>query len=517
MQIKKYLLGSAAALLLFSGLAAASPKIIYIPLDNRPVNLEYTVDTAKAAGYPLTVPPEKYLSNHKSVGDNEGLWEWLETEAPHAEAAVIATDSLNYGGLVASRKHHHLEKYLRGKIVRLDTLHKNNPGLKIYAFSTIMRTPRQSVASVEPAYYETYGPKIFRLSQLADKEDMEGLTETEEREKNQLTLSIPANDLKDWRTRRLVNLQTNKRLIRMAQRDGFHFLAVGKDDDAPLSQTHMEARILENLGSGMSKKQFQIVPGVDQLGLTLVTRAINEIRGDKPAIYPLFAPGTGGSTIPLYTDESAENSVHNQIIAIGGKIAPSAKKADLILAVNTPDDGICRDSTANENAPYSNRANKEFAAQIADLERIKPVALADIAYANGADNGFMEALSHKKALLDLTAYSGWNTSDNSIGFALSQGILAKRMSETDRFRLLKIRLLDDWIYQANVRYRVSFEMDRHNVKLKYDLGKYYNKILSRTNRLFKTYISDEPDVKGTDYTIEFPWNRMFEVSVRVNP
>lgn len=53
---------------------------------------------------------------------------------------------------------------------------------------------------------------------------MEGLTETEEREKNQLTLSIPANDLKDWRTRRLVNLQTNKRLIRMAQRDAFIFL-----------------------------------------------------------------------------------------------------------------------------------------------------------------------------------------------------------------------------------------------------------------------------------------------------
>lgn len=123
-----------------------------------------------------------------------------------------------------------------------------------------------------------------------------------------------------------MNLQTNKRLIRMAQRDGFHFLAIGKDDDAPLSQTHMEARILENLGNGMNKKQFQIVPGVDQLGLTLVTRAINEIRGDKPAVYPLFAPGTGGSTVPLYTDESAENSVHNQIIAIGGKIASSTKK-----------------------------------------------------------------------------------------------------------------------------------------------------------------------------------------------
>ena len=163
----------------------------------------------------------------------------------------------------------------------------------------------------------------------------------------------------------------------------------------------MEARILENLGNGMNKKQFQIVPGVDQLGLTLVTRAINEIRGDKPAVYPLFAPGTGGSTVPLYTDESAENSVHNQIIAIGGKIASSTKKADLILAVNTPDDGICRDSTANENAPYSNRANKEFAAQIADLERMKPIALADIAYANGADNGLWKRSPIKKPCLTL--------------------------------------------------------------------------------------------------------------------
>jgi hypothetical protein len=516
MSLKRILLGSLTVFTLSTSLALASPKIIYIPLDNRPVNLEYTVDTAKSAGYPLTVPPAKYLSNHKSTGDNEGLWEWLEREAPHADAAVIATDSLNYGGLVASRKHHHLEKYLRNKIVRLDSLHKNNPGLKIYAFSTIMRTPQQSVATVEPAYYETYGPKIFRLSQLVDKADLEGLTEDEMIEKNRLMLSIPADDLKDWRNRRLVNLQANKRLIRLCKRDGFHFLALGKDDNAPLSQTHMEARQLERLGRGMSKNQFQIIPGVDQLGLTLVTRAINEIRGDKPEVYPVFAPGVGGSTIPLYTDETAAHSVKNQIIAIGGKIAKSKDKADLILAINTPDDGVCRDSTANENAPYSNKANKQFAREIARWEEEKPVALADIAYANGADNGFMEALVKNKALSRLTAYSGWNTADNSMGFALSQGILAKHMSEADRKRLLQIRLLDDWIYQANVRYRVSLEMDRYNVKLKYDLGKYYNRILSRTNRLFREYLSYEPDVRNTSYTLEFPWNRMFEVDVKVH-
>ncbi|MCH3950291.1 MAG: DUF4127 family protein [Acidaminococcus sp.] len=515
MFLKTLLVGSVAALSLWMGTAAASSKIIYIPLDNRPVNLEYTTDTAKSAGFPLTVPPREYLSGAKTTGNNEKLWEWFEKEAPHADAAIIATDSLNYGGLVASRKHHHLEKYLRRQVFRLDTLKKNNPGLKIYAFSTIMRTPQQSVATVEPAYYETYGPQIFRLSQLMDKEDMDGLSAEENMEKNRLTLSIPSEYLQDWRNRRLVNLQVNRRLIRMAQRDNFHFLALGKDDNAPYSRTHMEARQLEALGRGMSKKQFQIIPGVDQLGLLLVTRAINELKGEKPEIYPIFAPGVGGSTVPLYTDETAATSVKNQVIAVGGRIANSEDKADLILAVNTPDNGVTLDSTDNENAPYSNKANKQFARQIARLETEKPVALADIAYANGADNGFILALSMNKALLPLTAYSGWNTADNSIGFALSQGILAKYMSDADRDRLLRVRLLDDWIYQSNVRYRVSLEMDRYNWKLKYDMGKYYNRILGRTNRLFKQYVADEPDIRNVKYTLEFPWNRMFEVDVRV--
>ncbi|WP_337928803.1 DUF4127 family protein [Acidaminococcus timonensis] len=496
--------------------AEASPKILYVPLDNRPVCLEYTVDTARAAGYPLTVPPEKDLSDQKSEGNNEALWNWLEQEAPHAEAAVIATDSLNYGGLVASRKHHHLEKYLKEKIQRLEKLKKDNPGLKMYAFSTIMRTPKQSIGKVEPGYYQEYGPKIFRLSQLQDKEDQDGsLTYAENQERQTLLAQIPNSVMQDWKTRRLMNFQTNKRLIRLCQNGVFHYFALGKDDDAPLSQTHMEARHLKYVGDGITENRFQILPGVDQVGLLLVTRAINELRGEKPRVYPLFSPGAGGSTIPLYSDERAEESVHNQILASGSTETSHLEKADLVLAVNTPEDGRCLDSTANDNAPYPSRANREFANELADLEEKKPVALADISFANGADNGFMQAMTESEALLGLTAYSGWNTADNSIGFALSQGILSKRMKPADRERLLKTRLLDDWIYQANVRYRISLGINQHDFMLKYDLGKYYNRILSGTNRLLRQYVEDEPTLKGTSYTVEFPWNRMFEVDVRV--
>lgn len=514
--VKTILAGCLAAWACLAKPAAAAPKILYIPMDNRPVCLEYTTDTAKAAGYPLITPPEKILANHKDPANNDKLWSWLEEHAPHAEAAIISTDSLNYGGLVESRKHHYLEKNLKAKVQRLEKLKRDNPGLKIYGFSTIMRTPRQSIGKVEPGYYQEYGPIIFRLSQLHDKEDNGALTYEEVVEQRRLLSQIPDSVMQDWRTRRLMNFQTNKRLIRLCQNGVFHFFALGKDDDAPLSQTHMEARHLQFAGSGMPKTKFQILPGVDQVGLLLVTRAINEIRGEKPKIYTTFAPGVGEETIPPYSDERAGQSVKNQIIASGGVETTQLKKADFVLAVNTPENGVGLDSTDNDNAPYSSQANKNFARQIANYETLKPVSVADISFANGADNGFMLALTNAKAIGGLRAYNGWNTADNSIGYAIAQGTLGKLMKQSDIDRLLRVRLLDDWIYQANIRYRISLGIDQHDFKLKYDLGKYYNKILGATNRLFRQYVADEPALRGTGYTVEFPWNRMFEVDIRVN-
>jgi len=493
----------------------AGAKIIYIPLDNRPVCLDYVKDTAAKAGYNLTIPPVKLLSNHKNNSNINELWKWLEKEAPTARAAVIATDTLTYGGLVASRKHEHSVRFLAEKIMFLQSVKAINPYIKTYAFSTIMRTPRESAGNVEPSYYTYFGPSIFRLSQLIDKEDTASLTHSEIHEKTDLLRKIPSYSLLDWNIRRDKNFKTNQQLIDMAKDNDFEFLAIGKDDCAPLSQTHMESRHLEKYASKLSSKKFQIVPGVDQLGLLLVTRAINELNGTKPRIYVIYAPGKGGNTLPLYSDETVHASIKHQIITIGAKETPKKENANLVLAVNTPYNGICLDSTSNENAPYGASYNKEFAKELSLLTVEYPTALADISYANGADNGFMLELENRSLLGRFVSYSGWNTADNSIGFALAQGVLAAKMSDEDRNRLLKVRYLDDWLYQSNIRYRLALEIDRQDFKLKYDLGKYYNKILGATNILFTKYIQQEPYLDGTKYKVEFPWNRLFEVDVKV--
>jgi len=514
--ISKYFLTLfAACLSTIPNLVHAAPPIIYIPLDNRPVCLGYVQETAKAAGYDLTVPPAKLIANHRTGGDNEGLWKWLEKSAPKAKAAVISTDSLNYGGLVASRRHNLTERYLKHKIERMQNLKINNPALKIYAYSTIMRTPKESIGNVEPDYYRYFGPSIFRLSQLDDKEDTDILSGKEATEKANLLSFIPEDLLRDWRRRRSINFKTNEKLIDLCKDKTFYYFAIGKDDNAPLSQTHMEARHLIHYAAGMTNHRFEIMPGVDQVGIVLLTRAINEINGEKPKIFVTYAPGKGGATIPLFSDETVANSVAKQITACGAVAVGFHDKANLILAVNTPDNGKCLDSTSDENAPYANEANKEFVSELTSLTKKYSVALADTSYANGSDNGFMYELEQRNILPRFVAYSGWNTADNSIGFALAQGILAKKMAAKDITRLLKTRYLDDWLYQANIRYRVALEIDRHDFKLKYDLGKYYNRVLSGTNALFTKYIDDEPYLKNTKYSVEFPWNRLFEIDIHV--
>ena len=115
--------------------------MLYIPLDNRPVCQDYVQQTMEAVDCKIIMPPEKYIASHEHEGNPEKITEWLQTKAPKADAAVISTNSLLYGGLVASRTHHISRQQLNQRLQVLRNLSSVLP-IRIYAFSTIMRTPR---------------------------------------------------------------------------------------------------------------------------------------------------------------------------------------------------------------------------------------------------------------------------------------------------------------------------------------------------------------------------------------
>lgn len=490
--------------------------IIYVPLDNRPVCDDYVRQTMEAAGCKIIQPPEKYIADNNSNANPEKIWEWLERKAPKADAAVISTDTLIYGGLVASRTHHLSQAVLDERVNRLANIKASLP-IKLYAFSTIMRTPRASRGRVEPPYYAICGPSIFAYSELLDKEAQNKLTLVDKLKKRALERNLPAAELNDWLERRQKNLKVNLQLTRLARSNRFHYLAIGKDDNAPLSSTHMEARELSRSTFGVSPEVLQIIDGVDQLGMLLMSRAYNEAKGITPYIYTEYAPGAGAATLPQYSDARLQDSVPQQIIAAGAKETNAPERADFILAINSPADGIVKDSTADDNKYFASPANKSFVHLLChQIDGGAKISLADISYSNGADNGFMNYLANSGRLPDLIAYNGWNTADNAIGFAIAQGNMCRFMNQQSKDMLMKQRLIDDWYYQSNARRWVSDALAKHNrEEMKYELDIAEEPVLKKITADCYELAQKYSFTRNTKFEITFPWKRLFEVNVKI--
>ena len=502
---------------LFSGtdvLAKEKAAFLFIPLDNRPVCYSYPVKVMEAAGYKVYTPPEKLLATRTTPADTEKLWKWLESRAEKVDAAVISTDALIYGGLVASRTHLMSLSELEAKVKRLQNL-RMDKDTRFYGFSTLMRTPRESYGNVEPAYYSNVGPAIYRYSQLSDKSDLHAETLLEDFEVGAFERNLAKEHLKDWLDRRNKNMEINHQLAMLTRVGRFDYFAIGKDDNAPLSHTHMEARKISLNNAYLSDESFQILPGVDQLGLLLLTRAANVLSGRSPKVYPMYVEGAGSKTIPQYSDLPLAKSVPEQVAAAGGKIVYSPEEADVVLAINTPADGTMYDSTNLSNQYYASPANKRYIANLGKmLERGMNISLADVAFSNGGDNGFMNEMSLRGYTDRLSAYNGWNTADNTMGFAIAQGMLAPQIDKENRLMLMRERIIDDWYYQSNARRIITDELEKNKkTAYKYTLNEMMPGIKKQALDIISRLAANYDITAGTRFDLVFPWNRLFEVDI----
>ncbi|WP_094606418.1 hypothetical protein SPSIL_049630 [Sporomusa silvacetica DSM 10669] len=512
----KYLLLTAVAVFWLAATPVGAQTIVYIPMDDRPVNLDYVVDTAKAAGVDIVAPPATLLGSRNEPGDPDGLWGWLLDHALIADRVVVSADSLLYGNLVLSRTHNIAVNVIEDRLNNFSKLKALNPAMSIYVYSTIMRTPKSGEGGEEPSYYEVYGPSIFRISALRDQAEIRGLKRHEESELRGLLDEVPQAILTDWYARREKNFIANQRLINYAKNDTLTYLLMGRDDCSPYSQSHMESRHLAAETTELPMNRYTSFPGADELGMLMVTRAINNATVRTPKVRVLFAPGAGRDTVPSYEDVAVGQTINAHIFAAGG-IPLNSKLADLTLAVNTPEDGVTHEADSTFNRDQFRAAPVALAADAArEAASGHRLAVADIAFANGADNAFMSELRKRGLLFKLESYSGWNTASNTIGYAIGQGMLASKMASVDKNRLLAVRLLDDWAYQANVRGAVGTEV-------LFPLGgnwSYLDKLTPRLTveteqRLRAFAATNFPEYPLNNFKLAFPWNRMFEVKIEL--
>ena len=538
-KITALLLCLAVFLAAFSGIAAAKKKeapkdkgtIVFIPHDNRPISDVETADTIRQLGYKVVVPPDELLGSNSNLGNSDKLWQWLEdnTTVPHKKdkkppykplpgikAVVLSGDAMIYGSLVGSRKHHFTQQKLLERVKKFQEFKDSHPKVPMYVFSSIMRTPRTGEASgsEEPGYYFSYGTDIFRYTALKDKEEVEGLTKREKKEMKFLTEFLPREAIDDWMSRRSKNLAVNKAMIDLAKAGTFSYFCLGRDDNAPYSQTHRESRWLNDYGRELGKTRFDNMAGIDEFGMLLLTRAVNDLEAVMPFVYVRYNMGEGARVVPSYSDEAIDKTIRSHVIMAGGVYVTTPARADLVLLVNTNPNGETYEANDAGNTEKSRFSTRYFMNMLEEeLAEGRPVGIADIAYANGSDNALMAALRDKDLLFRLQAYSGWNTPTNSTGFVLGQGMLVPRMSDESRKRLLYTRYLDDWGYQANVRQNLSatlgyFKGQGSGGNLNEKRAQTEASATLRMQTFAGWNLPKFVDVKQIKVTM--PWNRLFE-------
>ncbi len=496
-------------------------KILFIPHDDRPISCDMPAEAVFMLGYDVVMPPKELLGGVGKLANPEKLAKWAREHTKDAIAVILSSDAMIYGGLVPSRNHNFSAEELDKRVENIVSLKKENPALNIYVFGSLMRTPSgpETSGNEDPSYYKICGREIFQATGLIDKKDMQGLTDEEENDLNKLMGKIPSDAWQDWTERRKKNIDISKKLIDLTRSGTLDYLIIGKDDNAPLSATHMEGRKLAEYSSDLPDNNFQLLAGIDEFAMLLLTRAVNKHEKQTPKIAVQYNIGKGSDTIPGFCDEPIHNSIDSQIAIAGATKVTSDDDADFILLVNTNPDGRTGDCNSIPDMPATSDKPRAGTFEFANLIEKKinanyKVVVADIAFANGSDNALMKVLRKRNLLMELRAYAGWNTPTNSTGFAIGQGIIAARLSKTDCEQLLIARYLDDYVYQANIRPKIMNmifnKFGNYNFCLK--LGEYEEEITALTTNMMRQFaVTHLPKYKGLEnLEFSFPWHRTFE-------
>jgi hypothetical protein len=452
----------------------------------------------------------------------------------------------------------------------LKKIKTSRPRLPILASSVILRISRADSSEEEKDYWAIYGSAMFRLSYLEHKISLGEASSQEQAEKNDLFRRIPKSVYDDYLAGRQRNHQVNLQMIDWLEQGIFDFLLLPQDDTAEYGWNIAEARTLQaTLRRKNLTGQAITYPGADEIGCLLLASAVCRQAGFKPKVYPRYSSIHSATVTTSYEDRPIHELVKAHLAPLGGTLAATPEEADLLLYLNAPAhaqgeaslqwlvwkgletiradlpekllsyleeveaDPVYRNTRREMQTPE--RSPEELVrAILTDLENKRPVALADVAFVNGADLILGGLLMQHSESVRLTAYGGWNTSGNTLGTVLAHSVLRllSRKNGDDpaqtraHYEFLFLRLLDDYFYQALQRSQCMLEdlpafglmptMERLPAPEVVKVEKHVQeRLIIAAGELERLFISAGVVKAVKVEHIHLPWQRLFEVGFDV--
>ncbi|MBV8491305.1 MAG: DUF4127 family protein, partial [Candidatus Eremiobacteraeota bacterium] len=393
-------------------LLALAASIAFVPLDDRPVAAQLPPMLGRIAGVTVDTPAAPLLGRYLQAGQSDQIVAWLGAQArrPEANAFVVSTDMLSYGGLIASRVP---DVAYAGAAFRLRTLSRiraNKPSAWIAGFATVMRLAPTGIPAGTPFF--AADPAWRLLQQYANLPQPVPASDAQTERDLRTQLGPVLNDYLATRER---DLGVDRLLLQLTAQGTIDRLAIGQDDAGPVGLHVNEVAQLRQIVANDPSfgGRVSIEPGADELGMALVAQAIARTAGWTPHVRVVYSTPSGALTQdPL---EFAPISVAiDGLIGLCGGVRDDGRP-DLALFVRVPK------TTPQEDGALS-------AAMTASLAAGTPVALADLTFLN--DDQYASQAAFAKNILAtglasrLDAYASWNTNANTVGTALAEAVAA---------------------------------------------------------------------------------------------
>jgi hypothetical protein len=495
-------------------------KLLLLPLDDRPVTFVYPQMVAQAAGVETVAPPRKLMGSLAQPADPVKLMEWLEqANASKPDALILALDSLLYGGLIPSRRSPLTLPEVLKRVDWLKSWHKRSdkkPAISCQA--SIMRISDNYDNTEEKEYWAKYGREIFAWSQ-----EMHKLTKNREGDRTQLRtleMRVPAEIRQDYQSTRFRNFQALKKSLELVRDKQIERMTLSLDDSGEFGLNLVEKQMLEKTAQDLGiAERVAVYAGADEVLCSLIARHLTAKQG-APKVALVYSNETMGEIFSRYEGQTIARTIESHLNACGVQVtgtyntatAATAIDADFVLLVHLPDarqgDHVSLPGLPNLTNIESERS-AENAIRFIEASHL-PVAIADVAYANGSDPLLMEKLFAKPVLLKkLWSYAGWNTTGNAAGSAIALAVAYwygrknNANAELPLKRCLFVRFADDWGYQTQVRPKLQSALPGN------ELAAMLAPYVLRIGKCL--------DFTPGSISVRQPWNRTFEIEVSLTP
>lgn len=542
---------------------ADEPVIAYVPLDDRPDNVERVVYLADSLGYELLMPEaddyrtrlqdQPLNENGTQYGDRGDLYEWvLAQEASGCDRYIVSLDQLLSGGLVNSRSMWEsepvtlsdgtalTEEALLDSLLAVLAADENN---QVWLLESVMRL----APTVGYDHWDLDGYNALRSYGMAGRPVLEGETltisniEADYRLASDGTvLDLSEFELEEWevaeylaaRTRKLTLSDQMLETVSQPGYENFHVL-IGIDDSSV--EDSIQKNEIAYLRS-LLREGDALLSGVDDLAFKAVSRLyLDEIGWQGANVSVEYFGGTEDQPACAYDYQPLTTIVEEHFDFFDlTAVEPGAEELRVLVLTQPADE--------TQKAAY-------YEALIADLNDCRkagmPVVLIDAG--NGTyGTAFHEALTEKTELGWLLSYAGFLDMAIVTGTALSHGVAryaflhsGNQTEATERAfaRTLADSVLKDFCYKNVVRedliayirtdlegnpdnfWQPAIDLDAVQARLESGMEAATADVVE--NLEHSNFIADlEPytergwgGVELTNY--RFPWDRAFEIGMDI--